>query len=120
MASDIAVVLSVFGFTLTLAAAAWVMRGNYRLVTSNIELVAKLQVLQGATAEAREAFYRYATIHRVKGTPEGDKKARVNQDLGDAMNARSSRAAIRNSARSSRRFVNMSRKIERESGRVHG
>lgn len=36
---------------------------------------------------ARDIFQNYADLHRVKGTPDGDEKAHVNQDYADMLTA---------------------------------
>lgn len=83
--NDIAVVLSVLGFTLSLAAAGWLLRSNLRLVDQLSVASDDKRLLQMACADAREAFRRYAEIHIAKNTPEGDKKANVNTELANEM-----------------------------------
>lgn len=83
--NDIAVVLSVLGFTLLLAADGWLLRSNLRLVDRLSAASDDKHLLQMACADARDAFLRYAEIHVAKNTPEGDKKANINTELANEM-----------------------------------
>lgn len=72
-----------------------------------------VMILQGAAAEAREAFHRYHDLHIAKGTPEGDKKAKVNLDLGDMMSRALKQTGYVELGPLQQTVVNMARKAER-------
>jgi hypothetical protein len=97
------------------------MRGNYRLLT--VEHRTRRQTA-GAPRRSRRGPRGLLPLRgqftAPKDTPEGDKKARVNHDLGDAMNRALQQSGYQELGPLQQTFVNMSRKIERESGRVHG
>lgn len=118
--NDLVVVLSVLGFTLSLTAAVWLYRVNVSLAEEIERAEDKVMRLQAATAEAREAFYRYSQIHLAKGTPEGDRKAHGNQDLGDAMNHALKETGYREPGPLQQHFVNVVRQFERAREHARG
>jgi hypothetical protein len=85
MMNDLVVVLSVIGFTLSLAAAAWLLRTNYRLAAENERLLLDKRLLQIGCDESRARFARYAQLHLAKNTPEGDRKAHANTDMAERL-----------------------------------
>lgn len=60
---------------------------NARLIAAAPDMLEALEETRTALQHAANTFYRYAKLHRAKGTDQGDEKACANAGMGEEMNA---------------------------------